>query len=221
MYPFLSNLTLTSGLPISGQGATSGTGTGNGAATSSSQKLGTITMQQNSLQTTVNISEVDAPKISPDQKVTIILDAFPDKTFTGKVLTLDTNGVVSSGVTNYPAIIGLDNASKNIYPNMAVNANIIVSVKNDVVLVPSGAISVNNGQSVVRVLRNGNPVDLPVEVGDSNDTQTEIKSGISEGDNVITVTVSQGSSIQNKSPFAVTGFGGSFRPGGSSRSTGR
>ncbi len=187
-------------------------------ATSTSQVLGSV-YQQGPIQAQVNISEIDSVKVAEGQKVTMTLDAFPNLTFTGKVVTINTNGVTSSGVTNYPAVISFDSGNDHIYPNMGVNASIITDVKNNVILVPSGAVQTSNGQSTVRVMRNGQEASVPVEVGKSSDTQTEIVSGVSEGDTVVTgqtSTESSGSTSTTTSPFGNTrgGFGGAGGFGG-------
>ena len=145
--------------------------------------------------------------------MTLTLDSHPDKTFTGKVSIVNTNGSVSSGVTTYSAIITFDTAVDTIYPNMAVNATIITNVKSSVILVPSGAVQTTDGQSTVRVIRSGQVTSVPVEVGDANDTQTEIISGINEGDTIVTGqtgSVTTGSTGAATSPFGNTrgGFGG-------------
>lgn len=184
----------------------------------SSQKLGSITLRKGQVQTTVSLSEVDIPKIKPEQKATLILSAFPDKTFTGKVLAIDTSGSISSGVTTYPATISIDSAPDNIYPNMAATAKIITGVKDNVLLIPSAAIQTSGGQSTIRVMRNGQVETVSVEVGNSNDTQTEITSGLNEGDTIIIGSASTGttSSGTTTSPFSRT-FGG----GGGGRFIGR
>ncbi|MDO8751951.1 MAG: efflux RND transporter periplasmic adaptor subunit, partial [Candidatus Wolfebacteria bacterium] len=213
----VSGLTLTPGLPITSNQAASTTSTtsSNGSGSSGSgQNVGTIIAEQGSLQAAVNLTELDVVKVKPGQKVTLKLDALPDKTFTGKVSTVNTNGSVSSGVTTYPTTITFDTTADNIYPNMGVNTTIITDIKDNVILVPSAAVQTTSGQSTVRVMRNGQITQVPVEIGNSNDTQTEIISGINEGDVVITGnTAPVGTSSQGAtSPFGGGGFGG-FRTG--------
>lgn len=177
-------------------------------ATSTSQVLGSV-YQQGPIQAQVNISEIDSVKVSGGEKVTLTLDAFPNKTFTGKVASINTNGVVASGVTSYPAVISFDTGDDHIYPNMGVSAKIITDVKNDVLLIPSTAVQTQNGQTSVRILKNGNIASVPVEVGDASDTQTEIKSGVSEGDTVVTSVTNpaaRSGSAGGTSPFGA--FGG-------------
>lgn len=152
----------------------------------------------------VNLTEIDVVKVKTGQKVTLTLDAFPDKTFTGKVTAVNTYGSVSSGVTTYPTTITFDTAVDTIYPNMAVNATIITDMRNDVLLVPSGAVQASSGTSTVRVMKNGQVIFTQVEVGGANDTQTEILSGVSAGDTVIT---GQTSGITTPSATATSPFG--------------
>lgn len=201
----ISNLMIANGTVISANTSSNNSVT--------SQQLGTIKRPNETTQATVALSEIDAAKVNPDQKVTITMDAYPDKTFTGKVLVVNTNGSVSSGVTTYPATIQFDTASGNIYPNMAVTAKIITQIKDNVLLVPSSAVITSNGQSNLRELKNGVLTNIPVIVGDSNDTQTEIISGVNEGDTIVTSVVSRSSSTNSStttSPFGARtgGFGG-------------
>jgi len=198
----VSGMTISEGSAIEGT-----TSTTNGA---SSQTLGTVVLPNGKLQATVNLTEIDVTRVKEGQKVTLTMDAFKNKTFTGKVLGINTNGSVSSGVTTYPTVIQFDSTIDGAYPNMAVNATIITTIKDNVLLVPSGTITTTNGISTVRVMRNGTPEIVDVEVGASSDTQTEIISGINEGDEVVTGT-SGGTATSTgttTSPFGGGGFGG-------------
>jgi len=162
----------------------------------------------------VSLTEIDVPKVKVGNKVTISLDAFPDKTYTGKIIAIDTTGTVSSGVVSYPITIQLDSEATEIMPNMSATTNIITNIKDNVVMVPIGAVQAQGGQSTVRVMINGQPESKIVEVGLQSSTQAEIISGINEGDEVVTaVTTSGGSqtstSSQSSSPFS--GLGGGMR----------
>lgn len=217
----IANLTLTEGLSISGSSSnasadsSSTTNSSSSTTSSSSQSFGTVVLESGKTQASVNLSEIDITKIKVGQKVTITMDAFPDKTFSGKVSAINTNGSVSSGVTTYPTTITFDTTLDTIYPNMAVSATIITDVKSNVVLVPAGAIQTANDQSTVRVLKDGQASTVTVEVGASNDTQTEVLSGISEGDTVITgQSTSTPGSTGSTSPFGGSGFGGGRTGGG-------
>jgi multidrug efflux pump subunit AcrA (membrane-fusion protein) len=216
----ISNFILNPGISI-----TSNTTSSSNNNSASSQKVGSIIKPQGSIQAIVDLTEIDVTKTQPNQKVTLTLDAFPGKTFTGKILTLDTNGQVSSGVTTYPATIVLDTDLNNIYPNMGVTANIITNVKDNVVLVPSSAVQTSNNETTVRILKDGQMTSIPVEIGDSNDTQTEVVSGINEGDTIITAVSNPSTSTKSNtttSPFSSFGNNRGGAGGGNVRiNTGR
>lgn len=206
----ISNLTIAPGLPIS----SSSTGT-----SSSSQSLGSIITPLSNLQAIVNLSEIDVVKIKPQQKVTLTADALPDKTFTGKVILVNTSGQVSSSVTTYPVTIAFDTTESNIYPNMVVSAKIITYIKDNALLILSSAIQTNNEQQTVRVLKDKQINSVIVETGQSNDTKTEIISGISEGEIIITsinLINNQSQTQQGGSPFSGIGGNRNF-PGGAVR----
>ena len=158
----------------------------------------------------ISLTEIDVPKVTIGDKATITLDAYPDKTFTGKVVSIDTVGSITSGVSTYPTVIKLDTDTTTILPNMAVSANIIVERKNDVLQVPNSSIQQNtDGTSYVQVMKNNKLSNSNVEIGISSDTQTEIISGLSEGDVVVTATIkaTSTSSTSTTSPFSAIGGG--------------
>lgn len=203
----INNLTITPGSAII---PTSGT-------SSTPQVLGLIT-QPGPIQAQVNLSEVDSVNVSAGQSVTMTLDALPNKTFTGKVIGINTNGAISSGVTTYPAVISFDTTPSHVYPNMTVNAQIITKVKNDVLLIPSSAVQTQGGQSFVEVINNNQPQEVAVQTGDSNDTQTEIVSGLSQGEQVVTNNFPAGQTGSGgTSVFDAAGGRGGFGGGGNFR----
>jgi multidrug efflux pump subunit AcrA (membrane-fusion protein) len=156
----------------------------------------------------VSLSEVDVPNVKVGQKVTVTLDSITDKTFTGVVATVDRVGSVSSNVTSYNANIKLDSASDQILPNMAATANIILQTKTDVLEIPTTALTTQNGLTYAKTLQAGREVDVTVETGISSDTDTEITSGLSEGQTVITGVTSASSSTSTRSVFSSFGGGG-------------
>jgi len=150
--------------------------------------------------------------VANDQKATITLDSIADKTFTGQVVGVDRIGQTTSGVTQYPAIIQLDSSAPEILPNMSATANIVINRKDNVIMVPSGAVKNEDGQNYVQLMVNNQPQFTPVETGLSSDSQTEIMSGIQEGDMVVTGTTASTASQSNvRSPFGSSGFGGAVR----------
>jgi RND family efflux transporter MFP subunit len=208
----VSGLSLQIGTVINSQSSNNTSATTNKIASIKTEALPTLS---------INLTEIDVPKVKIGDKATVTFDAFADKTFTGKVISIDTVGSVTSGVTNYPTVILLDTKSNAILPNMGVSASIITNTKNDVLLVPSSAIKTDSsGSNYVQFLKNGKPVDQTIEVGLASDTQTEITSGLNEGDAVITSTT-QAASTATQTQSVFGGFGNRNATGGNVRIQGR
>ena len=164
-----------------------------------------------SMRATIAISEVDISNVSLGQIATITFDALPDKTFTGTVTNVDTIGTTTQGVTTYSVEITLDAITPDLKPGMSASASIVTSTKENATLVPSTAVQTQGGQSVVQVVKNGAMQTVPVTVGDSNDTETEILSGVNAGDAVVTnpsSTATPASASGNRGGFSLFGGGG-------------
>ncbi len=204
----LTNFALIPGMSVANLSSSSSSSSSSDAT----QSVGIITNPNNQVTASVSLTEIDVIKVKAGQKVTITMDAFPDKTFTGQVLAINTNGQSSSGVTSYPTIIVFDNSLPNMYPNMSVSVNIIIDSRADVLTVPTSSIQTNNGQSVVQVLKDNQVSQVIIETGLSDTTQTEIISGLNEGDTIITSTSTTKSTINSTSTttsvFSGSGLGG-------------
>jgi len=185
-------------------------GTLDTGSSSSNQKVATIKTEGMPI-VSINLSEIDVSRVAIDQKATITLDSLPDKTFTGKVVGVDRIGQTTSGVTQYASIIQLDSSSEQILPNMAVTADIVIDRKDNALLVPSNAIQEKSGQSYASVLVNDKQQFIPVETGLVSDMQTEIISGLNEGDLVIVGTVPSAKGLDGASPFSGGGIGGMMK----------
>lgn len=204
----IGDLMITQGLQIGSSNTTSGSSTNTSNQAIASIKTG------NSTTVAVNIAEVDVSNVQVGQKATITFDAIANKTFTGKVMGINTSGAASSGVVTYPAVIQLDDTSNSdILPNMSATASIISKVKDNVILVPSSAVQTVGSTSTIKVMKNGQVVTVDVQIGDSSDSLTEIISGIAEGDTVVTSTIAPTTTTSTgTSPFSgglrLGGFGG-------------
>jgi HlyD family secretion protein len=137
----------------------------------------------------VSLNEVDVAKIKTGQKTTLTFDAVDELTITGTVAEIDSIGTVTQGVVSYNVKIAFDTQDDRIKPGMSATANILTNVRPDVLLVPSAAVKTQGNSSYVQILENGQPKNQTVQIGLSNDTSTEIMSGLNEGDPVITQTI--------------------------------
>jgi len=204
----------------SGSTTGSATGSSSSASSSSSTTIGQVLNDSNPLQGSISLTETDIVKVKKDQQVNVTIDALSsEKIYSAKVISIDTTGTVSSGVTTYTATIEFSDKIDNAYTNMNLTAEIIISTKNDVMLVPSTAVTTANGISTVQVMDADNSVKtIAVEIGDTNDTQTEIKSGLNVGDKVVTQTIdnSTSSKSSDSSSTGTSVFGSSNKSNSSS-----
>jgi HlyD family secretion protein len=161
------------------------------------------------LEIVVNMSEVDVNRLQTGQQVEITLDAVTDITLEGSVTQIAPAGVQSSGVVNYPVTVALTNTAGGVKTGMTANLSIIVDQRENVLTVPNRAVrTIPLGkQKVVALLSNGQQVQTPVEAGLSNDTVTEIISGLKEGD-VVVLNTTTAASTSGGGMGGIPGAGG-------------
>ncbi len=97
---------------------------------------------------------------------------------------------------------------------MSTSAAVITDTKQNVLLVPNAAVKSQGGAYYVEMPDSTTPIRQSVEVGISNDTMTEITSGLKEGDSIIARTVTSSATTktqQSSSTFRIPGIGGGGR----------
>ena len=106
------------------------------------------------LELTVQVAEVDIPRIESGLPVEVVIDAFPDETLAGMISRIDPFNKTQSGVINYPVTIRLlDNDLDSVLPGMTAVATLRNELVDDRWLVPTSAIQEVNGETVVTVVR--------------------------------------------------------------------
>lgn len=179
---------------------------------SSGSSIGTLITNQKLA--TISLNEVDIAKIELGQKVNLTFDAIEDLNITGKVAEIDSLGTVSQGVVSYDIKISFDVDDSRIKPGMSVDATIITETASDVLSVPNSAIKSFNGNSYVEVLDSSVlPSRVSVATGLTDDTRTEITSGLKEGDVIVvkTITGATAQSTKSTTPSLLNAVGGSSR----------
>lgn len=175
----------------------------------SSRQVPIIIGDLGTLKAQVQVNEVDIPNVQIGQKAMMTFSAIEDLSVSGKVEKMDSLGTLNSGVVTFNVTISFDTLDPRIRPEMSVSASIITDVKQDVVIVPSGAVKTQGGRSYVQILVNEAPQKKMVKVGSSNNTETEIVSGISAGENVVTQTINSSATSATTSTSSTRGgFGG-------------
>ncbi|MFA6253028.1 MAG: HlyD family efflux transporter periplasmic adaptor subunit [Patescibacteria group bacterium] len=173
-----------------------------GEAVSTATVVATLITTQSIVE--VSLNEVDAASVKIGQKATLTFDAIEELTISGVVAEMDALGTVSQGVVTYTAKIALDTQDDRVKPGMTASASIITDLKSDALLVDNSAVkSVANNYYVevpaetiaddvissgMAVTLKNQPTQKSVTVGLSDDSVTEIDSGLNEGDVVIVKT---------------------------------
>jgi HlyD family secretion protein len=189
------------------------------------------------MQVEVSIQEADVGKLDTSMRATFKVDAYPDKTFEGRLVQIRNDPVVSQNVVTYIGIVHVENPEFLLKPGMTADVKIEVIHVQSVLTVPSSALNpkmstllglasartpaaanapsrartgsagpasapaggaATASDSVVTkavlkgsrpqtlyVLEKGVPVPRQVEVGASDSYNTEIKSGLKEGELVV------------------------------------
>ncbi len=159
----------------------------------------------------VTLNEVDAAKVALGDKATLTFDAISGLSLAGTVVEIDPVGTVSQGVVSYNVQIGFSqpadtSSTMQVKPGMSVTANIVTRVDQNVIAVPNAAIVALGGSSYI--LEPAAPLSaadlafsasggiilpavkqVPVVTGLSNDTMTEIASGVNAGDQIVVQTL--------------------------------
>lgn len=189
-----------------------------GDSISASTVIATLMNKQQMAQ--ISLNEIDVAKIKVGQKATLTFDAIDNLSIAGHVIEIDAIGTVTQGVVTYNVKIIFDTEDDRVKSGMSVNAIIITEIKQDILFIANGAVKTQGDTYYVEVLnglvsqgQNGSgvssltpPISKDVEVGISNDTDTEIISGLNEGDQAILRVIATST---NKTATAPSLFGSS------------
>ncbi|MGC9599227.1 MAG: HlyD family efflux transporter periplasmic adaptor subunit [Minisyncoccia bacterium] len=189
----------------------------------------------------VTLNEVDAAKVALGNKATLTFDALPDLSLAGTVSEIDAVGTVSQGVVNYNVQVAFTEASgtTQVRPGMSVTADIVTQVRENVIAVPNAAVTAQGTTSYVS--EPATPVSsstlaasisggvelpavkrVPVTTGLSDDTLTEITSGVNEGDQIIVQTLqttAASAAASTGGTSVLRSLGGGLLGGGGARIT--
>jgi HlyD family secretion protein len=171
------------------------------AASFQTPTLFVIAQDLTKMQINTSVGEADIGAVKVGQEVEFTVDAYPDRTFAGKVQQVRIEPVTVQNVVTYDAVIFVDNKELLLKPGMTANVSIITARKSDVLKIPNtalrfrpqgraGAPSDQKGPGVW-VLEGGAPKRVAITLGVTDGTFTEIASGdLKEDDAVIVSRVS-------------------------------
>ena len=207
--------------------------------TPTSASIITLTPVGSNFEVDSAIDQADISQVKIGQKVDITLDAYPNEHSSGIVSLVALQGTTASNVTTYKVTVAVQQASDKLRSGMNANVNIVVAEAKNVLTVPSEAIKTrgtktgvtvpvtsntsagkadstaqsttksNNAGNVGTGTAMANVQYIPVEIGLDDGTNVEIKSGLTEGQEVIIGTRSSSTTAKASSGFS---FGGGGNP---------
>lgn len=137
------------------------------------------------VEATINQSEIE--KFNVGQEATVYLDAFPGSAFRAR---LESIGALASRegrreqfyVRTVPMVLQILDSDSRILPGLSAAADVLVKRVEDALLVPAGALAIENGKAFVQVETPQGTQRRPVSAGSSDGELIEIRTGLAEGE---------------------------------------
>lgn len=168
------------------------------------------------LQVTAQVSETDVSSVQTGQSATVTLNA-TGQSYPAQVQVISPTSTVVSNVVEYAVTLDLTQAAPStVRPGQSASISIVTGEASNALYVPNSAITSVGGRSIVTVVgSDGKETITPVTTGIVGTTNTQITSGLTEGENVL-LTLSTGAGTTTGRGFGGLGggFGGGFGGGG-------
>jgi HlyD family secretion protein len=135
------------------------------------------------------VDEADIAHVYMGQPARIKVESFRDRTFNGKVTKISPMGVEKDNVTTFEVRVSINNPGGELKALMTANAEILLDEHKGVLTVPENAVVYDNQKNASVEIPDRKQKDgvrkVPVTVGLSNGSVTEIVSGLKQGDPVV------------------------------------
>jgi RND family efflux transporter MFP subunit len=207
-------LNAKNGQSLTGNGSSSNSSAaGSGSSSSSAVEIADLS----TMQASVSINEVDLVNVKVVMPASVVFDSLPAVPASGTITAIAPTGTSSnSGVVTYDVVITLTDADARLRPGMSCTAEITVDTRADALVVPSSAVRTDSTSGTKYVLvgdtSTGAISQVTVTTGVVVGTQTEILTGLTEGQTVLiggtssSSTSTSGSSSQ-RGPGGMGGMG--------------
>jgi multidrug efflux pump subunit AcrA (membrane-fusion protein) len=141
-----------------------------------------------SLEMWIYVDETDVGRAKVGQQVEYYVDTFPDKLFKGTIEKIYPQPVIKDNIVYYLAIVKVTKDDTHfLKPEMTTHIKIIFDEKNDIIIAPNAAIKFEEGKQIAYKVIGPNRVQkVELKTGIRGEENTEIISGIKEGDVVAT-----------------------------------
>jgi len=135
------------------------------------------------------VDEADIAHVYMSQPARIKVESFRDRVFNGKVTKIAPMGVEKDNVTTFEVRVSINNPGGELKANMTANAEILLDEHKGVLTVPENAVMYDNQKNASVEIPDKKQKEgkrkVPVTVGLSNGSVTEILNGLKEGDQVV------------------------------------
>src|SRR6478752_295974 len=211
----------SSGSGSSGSGSSGSGSSGSGSSGSGSAAVTVISTDTYVVDTSVG--SADLPKLKVGLQA-VITPTGATQPIYGTVATVgvmaanssSSSGTSGTGTGSFPVTIDVTEAQKSLFAGASATVSIIVEQRDDVLVVPTAAVTTVDGKTVVQKVVDGSAVQTDVTIGETYGNLTEITKGLSNGDEVQISFARQatgtrsGSRTGNNGGFAggAGGFGG-------------
>ena len=153
-----------------------------------STKTAIYLVDTNTVELEGTIDEVDIYKVKAGQEAIVTADALPDMKLKGRVTFVSPVGTNIAGVVEFPVTIALEPPEIELKGGLTASADIIIELRQNVLMLPNRAIKGGPGNYYVEVVVNeekGLIEQRQVEIGAQSSAFTEIVSGLEEGEQVV------------------------------------
>lgn len=154
------------------------------------------------LEGVLNVPERELATLRPGMPLRMVVDAVPGKVFEGTVDRI--SPVVDSGSGTFRVVCAFEGGG-TLRPGMFGRIEVVYDERVDALTMPRVALLEDEGEPAVFVVRESKAVRVPVELGYVNGELAEVRSGLAEGDDVVTagkVAIRDGSEVEVINPTA-------------------
>ena len=130
-----------------------------------------------------DVFEKDLPRVRPGQEVKLTVTAFPQTTFSGKVILI--NSVLDPETRTVKVRTEVANPDGRLKPDMFANVQIVTDLNRAAISIPKSAVLNDEGKTVVFVAEGNGYKKRQVQAGIQNNDRVEIIDGLNAGDKVV------------------------------------
>lgn len=135
------------------------------------------------------VNEIDISHLKKGLSVSLTIDAFPDKSFTGKVVDVANVGeqLPNSDAKVFEVTVEINEKDTLLRPAMTTNNKILIEELTDVIYIPQESVFVTDSVSYVILKTRLGAQKQKIELGKTNDNFVVILNGLTEGEKLLMV----------------------------------